>query len=66
LEKKETLKIASKQKIQFKNGICAYVGSSYFAWNVIRLLKEITSYELFDNKLILIGDNGEIINFVKQ
>jgi len=61
------VKIAAKQKIQFKGGDpCPYTGGNLLSWSVLRLLKEITHYELLDDKLILKGDNGEIINLVKQ
>ena len=62
------VKFGINNSVKFKGALCTYMGGdSQFAKDCIRILWEsINSYTMDNNKLILKGNNGEIINFVKQ
>lgn len=56
----------TNQKINFKTPSCLAIGISDFASECRDMLwQQITHYELSDNKLILKGKNGEIMNLIK-
>jgi hypothetical protein len=59
---------ASKDKINFKDVMCTEICcDSRFADNCLNLMiNSINHYTINDNNLVLTGNNGETINFVKQ
>jgi len=59
------VRLMKNRGINFMVKFCDYPGLPDFCTQCESTLYKTTHYELFDNKLILKGDSGKIINFIK-
>jgi len=59
------VRLMKNGEISFRNRTCDLPGAPDFTLQCDRIFYKTTHYELFDNKFILKGASGEIINFIK-
>ena len=62
------VKFGNNNSIKFKGGTCLYInsGSPFKEYCERLLMKNINRYKISDDKLTLTGDNGAVVNLIKQ